>query len=247
VSRRRPPEDRLRDANPVSLEDVPTGTDPHARDTFERIVRSAPTPRVGGWRSRRRLVLVLVPIVLAAGIGAGYVWLKPATQPLVVVCYARPSLGAERAAVPAGERGDVAACAPLWRDHGQFSAASRGAVPGLVACLLPSGAVGVFPSTAGQDPCLLLNLPHAATNSDKDENAAIVRVQNAVVPLFVDHCVGEAAALRAVRAQLDRNGLDDWGVVATAPFTSAQPCASLALDAAHRTIDLVPVRNPATP
>lgn len=247
MSRRRRPEDRLREANPVSAEDLPTGTSPQARATFERIVRSEPARRQVGWRNRRRLVLVLVPILVAAALGAGYVWLRPAAQPLVLICYARPSLGAERAVVPANERNDLGACAPLWRDHGQFSEESHGTVPPLVACVVPNGAVGVFPNVAGEDPCSALGLPHEAENRQSGENAAIVRVQDAVVRLLVGNCVGEAAAIRITRSQLDRNGLKDWRVEASAPFTAAHSCASLAVDAPHHTIELVPVRNPATP
>jgi hypothetical protein len=239
--RRRRPRDRLRDANPVPLPDAPSPTSPQARATFERIVRSAPVRRRRAGR-RRRYVLVLVPVVLVSALAAGYQWLRTAGEPLVVVCYGGPSLQARQAVVPGSDPTDVAACRALWRQGGQFARASRGSAPPLQACVLPTGAVGVFPGVRGEDPCDHLGLAHAGS-----EGADVAKVQAAVTDQLLARCVGRYEAVALVREELDRHGLGDWRIVVSPPFSQAAPCASVAVNVPRRTVLIVPVRNPATP
>jgi hypothetical protein len=242
--RDRRPNDRLRDANPVSIEEVGPPTSPEGRALYSRIVHSpAETPR-RSWH--RRYVMILVPVAIAAAVGAGLKWLRPASQPLVVVCYAGPSLGADRVVVSASSRGDVQACTELWQRGGRFAARSTAGVPSFAACVLHSGTVGVFPSSPGQDVCSKLGLAHLAPRGGTDEKQEIVLVQNAVVPRFLARCTGRADAVALVRNELDRHGLSDWRVVVV-PFSPSAPCAGFAADVPHRTVDISPVSNFSTP
>ncbi len=246
---RRRARDRLGDADPVRLEDAPSAQSPQGRATFEQIVHTPPEPSgPSRWSGRRRLALVLVPVVLTAGIAAGYRWLRTPSEPLVVACYERADLGAQRAVVPASARNDAHACNFLWRSGGLFASEHRSVVPPLVACVLPSGAVGVFPVARGGDPCDALGLAHVGTRGEGSaENAAIVRMQDEVVDQLLDRCIDAARARAIVQAALGREQLRGWRVVVSAPFTPSEPCASLAFDVADRTVLIAPVRDSRSP
>jgi hypothetical protein len=238
MNRRR--EDRLRAANPVSLDDAPSPDSPQGKATFQRIVRS---PLVEPKRSRRRrFALVLVPVAFAAGIAARYEWFQDAAQPLVVVCYGSPSLNGHRIVVPASERGNVDACSSAWRRGGFFNPTGQVKAPSLTACVLKTGAVGVFPGAA-DDPCAVLDLPHVRPPTGSNETADITRVEDHVVGEFLDQCTGRLQAVAAVRRELDRYGLTTWKVVVLQQFTAAEPCAGLAGDTTGRTVRIVPVRD----
>jgi hypothetical protein len=242
----RRPEDRLRDANPVPIEDVPPSSSPQGRALLSRIVLS---PREEQAHSkRRRYALILVPIAIAAAVGAGLKWFRPATQRLVVVCYAGPSLGADKAVVSASSRGDSQACAALWQIGGQFGVGGNGTVPPLAACVLPSGGVGVFPTEPGKDVCTTLGLADLGpTGGAGDENQELIMVQDAVVPRLLARCVDRSDAVALVRSELDRHGLKEWRVVVDRPFSASVPCASFAEDVPHRTVVISPVPNSPSP
>lgn len=238
-ARGRRPEDRLRDANPIPLQEVPPASAPQGRALFERIVET-PLTEERKRRRRRRAALVLIPAAIAAAVAAGYEWYRHASKPLTVVCYQDVSLRSASFVVSAGEGDGSTACRHLWTDEGPFAEAGGGSAPPLAACVLETGVIGVFPARAGQDPCSTLGLARLATWGASDERVAITRVQEALVAEFLDRCVGEAEAVELAFAALERNGLSSWDVVPS-PFTRARPCASLAGDVSQQRLRIVPI------
>jgi hypothetical protein len=244
----RNPVDRLRESNPVPLEEAPSPDSPQARALLERIIgiprQARPAKR---WISRQRL-WVLVPAALLAAAGATYGLVRSVRQPLVVACYQEPNLQADRAVVPATGGNPVDACGVLWRPGGKFNPSGHGPVPPLTPCVLDSGATGVFPSVPGSDTCSGLGLarPRGSPN-EQSENQRVLAVQDALATEFLSSCDGGEQAMAFVRQQLMRYGLQGWRVVARMPFTEREPCASVAFDLPHRTISLVPVSNSISP
>lgn len=136
-----------------------------------------------------------------------------------------------------GRSGDdpLTACAALWGDE-RFGSAPA---PPLVACVLDSGALAVFPG-AGARLCADLELapPDPEVQLHGDAAAGLRAV---LVERFLDvACRDEAEATAIVRAVLFERGLDDWRVEPAAPFSAAQPCATLAFDVPGRRVLLVP-------
>ena len=113
--------------------------------------------------SRRRRLLVFavaiaVVVLLSAATYAGYV-LTGAARPVTTIgCYQTDSLEANTAAIAAGTKSPVVACA-----HAYASAFPGSPQPAqFAACVLPSGAVGVFPSETTGDTCKNLGLAAVA-------------------------------------------------------------------------------------
>jgi hypothetical protein len=112
--------------------------------------------------SRRRRLLVFgiaiaVVLLLSAATYAGYV-LTGAARPVTTIgCYQTDSLEANTAAISAGTKSPVAVCANAYASA--FPGTPQPAQ--FAACVLPSGAVGVFPSTSG-DTCKNLGLATVA-------------------------------------------------------------------------------------
>lgn len=139
--------------------------------------------------------------------------------------------------------------------RGDFGSAK---VPQLEACVLPSGAIGVFPSPTGR-ACEKLRLapvaselpppsPERTTPESKPPSpqATVRALKDRLVDLFLaGPCMNEQEATELVRAELRRLRLSDWGIRTNGPFSAARPCASLAFDEEHRTVLLVPM--PRTP
>jgi hypothetical protein len=247
MSRPRDAADRLRDANPVPLDEAPSSNSPRARALFERIVDTPTEVQHGRTRALKGRALILVPIAALAVAAATYGLFRAVDQPLVAACYQRASLNAPRAIVPATDQGAVAACGALWRSGAPFNADGRASVPPLAACVLDSGEVGVFPDVLGSDTCSALGLAHPSTGGGGQEQRRILELKNAVAARFLGSCVGREPAVALVQTELQRYGLRDWRVVSPMPFTLREPCASAAYDLGHRTITLVPVSDTTAP
>jgi hypothetical protein len=234
---------RLRAANPVGTEDVPSADSPQAEALFEKIVATdlRGASRRTGIRWRRTWLLVPAALLAAA---AGYGVFHETSKPFVVACFAEPSLTASRTVVSSVPAGPTAACGELWRPGGEFSSAGDAGLPPLFACVLDTGTVGVFPGTKGSDPCSALGLAHAGPpGKTHGKTDPIVEVQTALSDAFIGRCVGRDEAISLAKEQLAGQGLLDWHVAATTPFTQQAPCASLAIDIPTRTILLVPVSD----
>ena len=107
-------------------------------------------------RPRRGLVLVLAAVtagLLATAAYGGYVLTRSATPVESIGCYQTVSLTANTAVFAAGNRSPVVACAESWSSA--FPGVAQPA--SFAACVLDSGAIGVFPADIG-DPCAKLGL-----------------------------------------------------------------------------------------
>ena len=247
----------LRELNPVSGADVRgEAFSERAQATLERILREdrPPTrrsPQHGRRRPRWRRSYVLVLVALAIGVGtAAWALTRTPTKTLTVGCYATADLQARTVVVPANDLSPTATCSEIWQ-RGDFGPAQA---PQLEACVLPSGAIGVFPSPTGQ-ACEKLRLapvtpeapapPPARTGAKPKPpgpQATARTLKNKLVDTFLAKpCMDEQEATKVVRAELRRLRLNDWGVRSNGPFSAARPCASLAFDEEHRIVLLVPL------
>jgi hypothetical protein len=114
--------------------------------------------------SRPRRLLVCAAVVALAGVlsAAGYAGYKLTRVTPVVTsgCYETDSLDANTAVVVPGSGSPLAACAATYASAFPGSPEP----PNFAACVLPSGAVGVFPSDTG-DTCRRLGLANARARS----------------------------------------------------------------------------------
>jgi hypothetical protein len=243
--RRRDPVDRLRDANPLPLDDAPVPDSAEARALFERIVHRTPeVPRANRWFGRRLWVLLPVAALIGA---ATYGYVREVTQPIVLVCYQQPQIDAHRAVVPVSDDA-VGACRALWHRGSEFNGEGNTSAPLLTECILDSGARAIFPQPAGTDTCEALGLARPAEGGSRQrENEMIVGVLNTLSKRFVTSCVDREQAVALARAELLRHGLDGWRVITPIPFTGGEPCASVSFDVPGRSLRIIPVTNSPSP
>jgi hypothetical protein len=201
-------------------------------------------------RRRRRLALILVPAVVVVLVATGfttYALTRSPTHLESVGCYDTASLDANVAVVNLDGRDPTAICNEIWR---------RGDLPGvpvptkLAACVLESGAIGVFPSS-GASTCEKLGLADLPA-SYAQEGKRFAALRDAIVTKIGEpasgssrggpQCVGEDEARAVVRRELDSHGYGDWTVmVAGGEFSAAQPCADVSFDTGGKTVILLPI------
>ncbi|HEV2809909.1 MAG TPA: hypothetical protein VGV93_05875 [Acidimicrobiales bacterium] len=240
------PLELLRKANPVDLGRLPRVSESaRAQALLEEIIATrAHTPIRFRPRQRRRWIgpgAVGATLVLAA---AGYaITQSDATQPLNIGCYEEANLQSATFVVAADGRPPTEVCAEMWPDGAGSPA------PELVACVLESGAVGVFPGT-GDQTCNRLGLATLVDEYPSDANRDVLVLREALVDRFKEEpCLERDAAHRVVQEELDDLGLSDWRIedgagIAGEGFSSARPCAGLAFDAPAKTVTLVPEASP---
>ena len=232
------PFDALRRLNPVDSGTLPGADSAEGRELLERIV-AEPKPTIRGrfrWlKSRKQMVAVALVLGLMTAAGAvAWALTRNETQHLTVGCYRAANLEADTIVVPAAAASPVGACQVVWR-QGSFG---TGPPPPLQACVLPSGAVGVFPNSSGH-VCQQLGLTEA--QAAEPTAAATVRLKEALVDRFLGQsCLNEREALQIVRAELRRRHLSTWRVRAAGAFSTPRPCATLAFDEERQLILLVP-------
>ena len=197
---------------------------------------------------RRRLVVALVPavfVLLAATAFTTYKLTRNPTHLESVGCYDRASLAANTAVVGADGRDPVAICSEVW----QQGALGKPVPKRLQACVLQSGAIGVFPARRA-DTCGTLGLAPLPA-SYRTAAKRFASIQNAIVARLGTpasgsskrgpQCVGEAAATSFVRNELDARGYRDWQIkVAGGSFTADRPCAEPSFDTGAKTVYLLP-------
>lgn len=233
----------FRRANPVPPGEVPEDAVPSLE--AERLLHNIttgnqPVPRLLPTRSKRRQRRLLpfgaVTIVVST---AAFAWVltRQAADPLQVACYAEADLGSDIYVVPNDERGFVEVCAETLATVVPGQGDSR---PGLSACVLESGAVGVFPNDGGE-PCGRLGLAPLAEGPAPGEQDLVRLAEEITRPFLEQDCVAPASARRVVVEELAERGLDDWQVLDPGPYSEERPCASLAIEPAIKTITLVPL------
>jgi hypothetical protein len=200
-------------------------------------------------RRRQRRVLVLVPAVLAFLAVTGftaYALTREPTHLESVACYDRAALDANVAVVSSDERHPLEICGELWRT-GAFG--EEGESPQLAACVLPTGAIGVFPSS-GSSTCGALGIAELPP-SYPDAAARFAGLQSAIYARVGEpasgssrggpQCVGEDEARMIVRRELIVRGYSDWEILlAGGEFSPEQPCADVSFDTAGGTVLLLP-------
>ena len=148
------------DLTPPPDRDLPAGRLQLRKEQLVSHIFTAPQ-RSTHRRPRRVLIalaVVVVAAVTAAAAYGGYALTRSATPVVTVGCYETVSLSANTAVISAGDGSPVAACAGVWS-----SAFPGDEQPsGFAACVLDSGATGVFPAPAGSDPCEKLGIPRLA-------------------------------------------------------------------------------------
>ena len=197
---------------------------------------------------RRRLVIALVPAVLVLLAATAFTTYKLTRNPThleSVGCYDRASLSGNTAIVGADGRDPVAICSDIW----QQGALGKPIPRQLQACVLQTGAIGVFPVTR-RNTCGELGLAPLPA-SYRAEARRFASLQNAIVARLGipasgsskrgPQCVGEAAATSFVRKTLDTRGYRDWRVkIAGGEFSASRPCAEPSFDTGAKTVYLLP-------
>lgn len=244
------PFELLRELDPVDRDALRgTASSPQALDALERIVADSRDPapnrrahlRIGGIHRRRTFVAVLLPLAAVAAATAWALTRAP-TEQLTVGCYASPDLRARTVVVPAGHTSPADTCRRVWR-RGDFGTRVS---PRLQACVLLSGAIGVFPSPHDRTcerlklaplvPGSLPHLGHAAHHGSAAE------LKDAVVQFFLSsRCLSAQRARTAVRGELRRLQLTGWKAETTTPFTTSRACASFAFDEVRHLVLIIPM------
>jgi hypothetical protein len=244
------PIEALRAANPVDSHKLadPSGS-ASARALFEEITMSpltiAPTSITadesdGSARPHRRVrSVVLIPVIAVVAVGlAAFAWViapSPVTKPTTVGCYAADNLNANTVVIDGGSD-PIGACSALWA-KGQLGAPSQ---PLLAACVLPSGSLGVFPSSSGETVCSQMSLATPTQPYPNSESQAFESFKSAVVADFMaTSCMSPAQAQATVTRDLDGHGLSTW-TTSTGTFTADRPCAGLAFNTDQHQVLLVP-------
>jgi hypothetical protein len=232
-------------------EKIPTERElPRSAARKEHLVSELTSWDATARRRKRRIGFVLVPAVLVLLGVTGFTTYELTREPThleSIGCYDKASLDANVAVVDADGSDPTEICGAVWRTGG-FG--HEGDHPQLAACVLQSGAVGVFPSSGGQtcETLGLADLP--ASYAAEGTQFAILR--NAIFARVGKpasgstrggpQCVGEDEARLIVQHELVTHGLDDWDVkLAGEPFSAARPCADVSFDTAGKTVVLVAV------
>lgn len=199
---------------------------------------------------RTRRVFVLVPAALALLIATGFTTYALTREPThfeSIGCFERTSETSNATIVEADGRDPVAVCAEVWQ-QGAFGAAPH--PDHLEACVLESGAIGVFPSS-GTGACTRLGLAPVPASYRKKARR-ITELREAIVRHFGKppsgasagdgKCVGETAARALVRRDLDARGYGDWRIeISGEGFTDERPCAEATVDPVREVVTLIPV------
>ena len=198
---------------------------------------------------RRRLLVVLVPaaaVLLAVTGFTTYALTREPTHLESVGCFETAELEGNVAVVSADGRPPTAICAELWQ-HGAMG--DRAAPDNLAACVLDTGAIGVFPSSGGST-CERLGLADLPPTYAA-ERKRFAELREAIVAHIGEpptdtspntlRCVSEADARALIRRELDAYGYGDWGIEGPGDGVAAErPCLQVAFDGERRVVLLVP-------
>ncbi len=153
----------------------------------------------------------LVAATVLATAATAYLATRHPSRTLSVGCYSAASLEADTAVVDLDGMRPVEACARAWRE----GAVGSGPVPTLQACVLPSGAIGVFPA---KDESVCSRLGSDVATPDTTEPPA-AKPGGADLAGFRDalaerrsqqSCLAPDEARRFVAEQLAKHNLTGW-------------------------------------
>jgi hypothetical protein len=240
----------LRELDPVDRDALRgTASSPQARAALERILaeRSAPASdgrvdvRFRGIHRKRRYVAVLLALTVSA-VATAWAITRAPSERLTVGCYERPDVQAHTVVVAHGNVSPIETCRRVWL-QGDFGTR---VAPKLQACILTSGAIGVFPSPDDR-VCRRLKLaplvPVSPTSSGRPRRrASVTELKDALVHVFLaNRCLSAQHARTAVRGELRRLPLARWKVESNAAFKSTRSCASFAFDEVRHLVLIVPI------
>jgi hypothetical protein len=198
---------------------------------------------------RRRIALAIVPAVLVVLAVTGFTTYALTREPThleSVGCFETAELDGNTAIVNADGRDPTAICAELWR---QGSIGPGPAPESLAACVLETGAVGVFPSS-GEDTCEELGLADLpSTYATEAERFSALR--DAIAEELGasyggserdPRCLREEVARALVRHELAARGYEDWSIEVIGGGFTEGPCAAVGLgfDGERKVVFLVP-------
>jgi hypothetical protein len=198
---------------------------------------------------RRRIVLAFAAaaLVLVAATGfTTYSLLREPTHLMSIGCYETASESANVAIVDTDGRSPVEICAELWKGGTMGAPMPRA----LAACVLGTGAIGVFPGSR-EGTCTGLGLADvdAATLAELERFSTLRRAILAELGEPAtgsspgsSKCLGEQPARAVTRRELDAHGYGEWTIdVAGDGFTAERPCAEAAFDHGQKVVTLIPV------
>ena len=197
-----------------------------------------------GHRRRRWALGLVIPVAIVAG-GATYALTRSSVDYAAGFgCYDRVSLNAN-VAVPGGDASNpVAACAAVWRE-GALGRPGSHTVPPQTACVLPSGAVGVFPSG---EPGTCARLQLARLPADYAREAArfgeLASTLRGVLDAAGGRCLTAAQAQAVASRELVALGFTGWRVRVPAPFAAGDRCAGVDFGQWQRTVFVVSAPRP---
>jgi hypothetical protein len=215
----------------------------------EHLVREVAMWERAAQRRRRRLALAVVPAVFAVLAVTGFTTYALTREPThleSVGCFETAQLDGNVAMVNADGRAPTAICAELWR---QGDMGPGPAPKSLAACVLETGAVGVFPSS-GKDTCEQLGLADLPPTyaAEAERFAALRDAIAAELGASYGHterdpkCLREEEARGLVRRQLAARGYEDWSIEVIGGGFTESPCAAVGLgfDGERKVVLLVP-------
>ncbi len=190
-------------------------------------------------RVRGGRFVAAVGVVVASALSVGFsvhALTTDVTEPAGIGCYVSAELDAGMAVVGADGRSPVAVCEEVW----QRGDIGSGPIPSLAACVLPSGAVGVFPG--GRNTCATLDLASLDEGAYVAGTGDFIALRTALVDRFLaSGCLDRPSATHIVEEELGDHGIAGWKIVNPTRFTTDRPCASLAFEPAASTVVLVPM------
>ncbi len=218
----------------------------------EQLVRELEVMEGERRRRTRRAVLVLVPAVVLLVAATGFTTYFLTREPThfdSIGCFDARDTNANVAVVDADGRDPREICAEVWRE-GAMRPGTRTAPP-LVACVLATGAVGVFPAS-GAGACErigLADLPAAYAGQARRFAAVRAALADTLgVPGSgrsvgrAGTCLGRERTVLLVRRELDAHGLVDWAIeVARDGFGDGRCVVQLSFDGKRKVAVLIPV------
>jgi hypothetical protein len=221
--------ERLAAADPARSHAPFNPTSLRGQALFERSL--TPPPR--RFWTRKRVAAVVVATAVAAAAAFAWTHRKHPTRVQSIACYQTASLKSSLYVVTP-DPDPIASCRDLWVNG---PIARTGRPPPLVACIIPTGVLGVFPG--GPSTCARLHLSTAASLVPADRKVAALR-DRLVAAFGTSGCLAPDEG-RAVAAQaLSELRFRGWRIAASGPFGADRPCVSYSLDEVNKTVFLVP-------
>jgi hypothetical protein len=231
-------------------EEIPTERElPRPAGRKEHLVAELSSWDATARRRRRRIVLVAVPAVLVLLAVTGFTAYAVIGEPThleSIGCYDRAALDANVAIVNSDERDPTDVCGEVWRTGGLGG--EVGKIPQLTACVLDTGAVGVFPGPPSST-CPDLGLAKLQANYTAAAQG-FIGLRDAIVRKLGEppsgssvggpQCIREEEARLIVEREFAIRELTDWKVESAGDFTEARPCADVSFDTGGKTVILVP-------